>query len=123
MPSGSGAHDAGDPHHVLAAHVDVVVDDALHDAGVVAQVDEREVLAVLAAAGDPAAQGDGLADVLGAELTVLVAAHRRGAHGEDLLDGLEEIGSGHDVLVVLLACARSGRTTDGARPRARRCRR
>ena len=33
-----------------------VVDDALHDAGVVAQVDEGEVLAVLAAPGDPAAQ-------------------------------------------------------------------
>ena len=52
----AGAHDAGDPHDVLAAHVDVVVDDALHDAGVVAHVDERQVLAVLAAAGDPAAQ-------------------------------------------------------------------
>jgi hypothetical protein len=44
------------------------VDDALDDAGVVAQVDEREVLAVLPAAGHPAAQRDRLADVLGAQL-------------------------------------------------------
>ena len=30
---------------------------------------------------------------------------------KDLLDGLEEIGSGHDVLVVGCSLARSGRTT------------
>ena len=56
VPSGRWRDDAGDAHDVLAAHVDGVVDDALDDAGVVAQVDEREVLAVLAAAADPAAQ-------------------------------------------------------------------
>ena len=49
------ADDAGDPHDVLAADVDGVVDDALHDAGVVADVDEGEVLAVLAPASHPAA--------------------------------------------------------------------
>ena len=46
---------AGDPHDVLAAHVDRVVDDTLDDPRVVAHVDEGEVLAVLAAAGDPPA--------------------------------------------------------------------
>ena len=76
VPSGRCAHDAGDPHDVLAAHVDVVVDDALDDAGVVAHVDEREVLAVLAAAGDPAADADGLADVARAQLAAQVGAHR-----------------------------------------------
>ena len=59
------ADDAGDPQHVLAAHVDVVVDHALHDARVVAQVDEGEMLAVFAATADPAADADGLADVVG----------------------------------------------------------
>jgi hypothetical protein len=51
-----------------AAHVDRVVDHALHHAGVVAQVDEGELLAVLAAGGHPAGEADGLADVLGTEL-------------------------------------------------------
>ncbi len=70
------ADDTGDAQHVLAAHVDVVVDHTLDDAGVVAQVDEGEVLAVLAAAADPAADADGLADVLGAQLAAQVGAHR-----------------------------------------------
>ena len=58
VPSGRAPHGAGDPHDVLAAQVVGAVDDALDDAGVVAQVDEGEVLAVLAAAGHPAAQRD-----------------------------------------------------------------
>ena len=45
------------------------------DAGVVAEVDERQLLAVLAAGGDPAAQADRLADVLGAQFAALVGAH------------------------------------------------
>ena len=70
------ADDAGDPHDVLAAHVDVVVDDALDDARVVAQVDEGEVLTVLAAATHPAADADGLADVRRAQVAAQVGAHR-----------------------------------------------
>ena len=42
-----------DRDHVLAADVDGPGHDALHDAGVVTQVDEGEVLAVLATLGDP----------------------------------------------------------------------
>ena len=57
---------AGDAHDVLGAHVDGVVDDALGDAGVVADVDEGQLLAVLAARRHPAAQHDRLADVLAA---------------------------------------------------------
>ena len=53
---GPGPHRAGDPHDVLVAQVVGAVDDALHDAGAVAEVDEGEVLAVLAPAGDPAAE-------------------------------------------------------------------
>ena len=53
VPSGRAPHGAGDPHHVLGCEVGCAVDDALHDAGVVAQVDEGEVLAVLAPAGRP----------------------------------------------------------------------
>ena len=82
------ADDAGDPHDVLAAHVDVVVDDALDDARVVAQVDERQVLAVLATAADPAADADGLADVRRAQVAAQVGAHRgrlRGAAASFML--------------------------------------
>ena len=76
----SGGNGAGDAHDVLGAHVDGVVDDALGDAGVVAQVDERQLLAVLAAGRHPAAQADRLADVLGAKLAALVGAHGGRAH-------------------------------------------
>ena len=76
MPSGRAPHDAGDPHDVLAAHVDGVVDDALHDAGVVAHVDEGELLAVLAAAARPSRRRVTVcADVLGAQLAAQVGAH------------------------------------------------
>ena len=53
---GPGPHGAGDPHDVLVAQVGGAVDHALHHAGAVAHVDEGQVLAVLAPAGDPAAQ-------------------------------------------------------------------
>ena len=62
---GPHPHRAGDAHDVLAAQVGGAVDDALHDAGVVAQVDEGEVLAVLATPADPAAHVTTCADVLG----------------------------------------------------------
>ena len=97
------AHDAGDAHDVLAAHVDRVVDDALHDAEVVADVDEGEVLAVLAAAGDPAAHVHGLADVLGgaARRTGGCASRSRWStwrHREDCFQVGEEVGTGDDGL-------------------------
>src|SRR5690606_15235519 len=75
---GPDADDAGDAHHPLVAHVDRAVHDALDDALAVAQVDEREVLAVLAAAGDPAAQRHGLACVGRAQLAAPVRAHAPG---------------------------------------------
>src|SRR5206468_11972999 len=74
---GPMANGAGDAHHVLAADVDRSVDDALDDAGVVAQIDEREVLAVLAPAADPPAQRHRPADVVGAEVAAPIGAHRR----------------------------------------------
>ena len=53
---GPVAHGPGHGDDPLAAHVDGVVDHALDDAGVVAQVDEGQVLAVLAPARHPAAE-------------------------------------------------------------------
>ena len=67
---------ARDLQDVLAAHIDVVVDDALDDARVVAQVDECQVLAVLTATTDPAAHADRAADVGLAQLTTQVGTHR-----------------------------------------------
>src|SRR4051812_18747729 len=52
-----------------------MVDHALHDTGVVAQVDEGEVLAVLPATGHPAADRHRPADVAGAQSTAVVGAH------------------------------------------------
>ncbi len=72
---GAVADGAGDGDDPLGAHVGGVVDHALDDAGVVAQVDEGEVLAVLAPAGHPAAQADGGADVGRAQHAAQVRAH------------------------------------------------
>ena len=55
-----------------------MVDDALDDARVVAQVDEGQVLAVLAPAGHPAAEPYLGADVVGPEHAAEVAAHGGG---------------------------------------------
>src|SRR5690606_4992130 len=72
------ADSAGDAHDVLAAQVVGAVDDALGDAAVVAQVDERQVLAVLATPADPAAQGHLLASIGGPQLPTEVGAHGLG---------------------------------------------
>ena len=58
VPSGRAPHRARHRDHVLAAHVDGTVEHALDDPAVVAQVDEGQVLAVLAPARHPAAQPD-----------------------------------------------------------------
>ncbi len=76
LPHGAGHRD--DP---LAAHVGGVVDDALDDAGVIAQVDEGEMFPVLAAPGHPAAQTHGGADVGLAQHPAEVGAHGGGLVG------------------------------------------
>ena len=55
------------------------VDDHLDQSGSIPQVDEGEVLAVLAAAGHPAAQRHLLTDMGGAEVAAVVGTHRRSA--------------------------------------------
>ena len=75
---GAPPHRALDPQHPLAAHVDRPVDHALDGAAVVAQVDERQVLPVLAAPAHPAAQRHRRLDVLGSELAAQMGAHPRG---------------------------------------------
>src|SRR5690606_22009938 len=75
---GPDPHHAGDPDDPLVADVDRAVDDALDDALAVAQVEEGQVLAVLAPARHPAAQRDGLPDVVGAQLAAPVGAHAPG---------------------------------------------
>ena len=80
---GARAHPPGDPQDVLAAHAlggleglqGVRVDDDLHDAAAVAQVDEDDP-AVVAAAVDPAAQDHVLADLLRGHVTAVVGSHR-----------------------------------------------
>ena len=72
------------------ADVDGVVDDRLGEAGVVADVDEGQLLAVLAARGHPAAEDHLAADVVRPEITALVGAHRGDGSGS----GLAVVGGG-----------------------------
>ena len=73
---GAGGDLAGDLQAVLRAQVvrdRLVADHHLHDAGRLAQVDEGDA-AVVAPAGHPAGEGDGLSDVLGAQAACVVGA-------------------------------------------------
>ncbi len=74
-PLGPVPYLALDRHDVLAPDVDRARHDALHDAGVVAEVDEGQVLAVLTALGDPAAHRDPDAHVVCAERAAHPVAH------------------------------------------------
>jgi hypothetical protein len=60
---GAEPHGADDSHYVLAPHVDRTRDDALDDAGVIPQIDECQVLPVLAPLGHPATHGHRAPDV------------------------------------------------------------
>ncbi len=83
VPGALGAcpHDADHPHHVLRAQLRGAVDHALHEAGVVAQVEEREVLTVLTTPRHPAAQRHTSTDVGGAQRPAVVGAHGEGGFG------------------------------------------
>jgi len=69
--------ESGDAHHVLRTNINCVVDHALGDTGVVTQVDEGKLLAMLATAGDPTSERDALADVGAAQFAALMGAHSR----------------------------------------------
>ena len=75
---GAVAHGAADADDPLTADVDQVVDHALDDPRVVAQVDEGQVLAVLSTPAHPPAQAHRAPDVGGAQDATEVAAQRRG---------------------------------------------
>ena len=76
-----------DPHgtdhleHVLAPNVDRTIDHALDDAGVITQVDEGEVLAMLATATDPSADTDLSADIVDVEVAAEHVSERGGLEG------------------------------------------
>ena len=78
---GSEAHGAGDPEHLLGSEVVRPVDDALDDPGVVAEVDEGEVLAVLAPSRQPAADAHGSPGVAGPQDAAIVRAETGGRKG------------------------------------------
>ena len=78
---GAAAHGAADGDDPFAAHLDAVVDHALDHPGVVPQVDEGQVLAVLAAPGHPAAQADGGPHIAGPEHAAEMGAQCRGRAG------------------------------------------
>ena len=69
------AHRARHRQHVLGAQVVRMVHHALHDAGAVAQVDEGQVLTVLPAPRDPAADGHLPPDVATAQPPAVVGSH------------------------------------------------
>ena len=68
-----GARDLED---VFAADVDIVVDDALDDARVVAQINKCEVFAMLTSTTNPATHTDGATNIGFAELSAKVGTHR-----------------------------------------------
>ena len=76
------AHAAGRLEHVFVAHplgqregvVGVGIDHHLREAFAVAQIDEDHA-AVVTATVDPTAQGHGLVDMGGVDLTAVMAAH------------------------------------------------
>ena len=76
---GTWPHRATHPHDVLRPEVRGAVDDALHEARVIAHVDEREVLAVLAPPRDPSADGDLPSGVGCSELAAIVGSLRHGS--------------------------------------------
>jgi hypothetical protein len=53
---GTSPHDTGDAYDVFAADVDTVVDHALNDATVIADVDEGQFVAVFTSLGHPSAE-------------------------------------------------------------------
>ena len=61
-----------------------LADHDLGDAGGVAQVDECDTT-VVTAAGDPAGEGDGLSNVLGAKGSQVVCAQHSGPFGRRLV--------------------------------------
>ena len=78
-PLRSSTHHPLDLHDILAADIHGAREDTLHDARVVAKVDEGEVLAVLAALRDPAAQLHGRVDVGRAQRSAQSGPHRGGS--------------------------------------------
>jgi hypothetical protein len=54
-------------HNPFRPNISFVVDNALHYSAVIANVEESEVLAVLAAACNPATHGDSAANVFGSK--------------------------------------------------------
>ena len=75
VPSGRRRHRARHPHDELAAEIVGAVDDALDETGVVADVDERQVLAMFAASSNPATDADGPSGVLGPQRAAVVGPH------------------------------------------------
>ncbi len=71
---GARTYRAADSYHVLRPEIRGAIDDALHQPGVIADVDEREVLAVLAPTRHPSADGDLPPRVGCAELAAKVGA-------------------------------------------------
>ena len=73
---GAGAHGAGHLEDELGPQFVAAVHDDLDDAAAVPEIDEGQVLAVLAHAVDPAAQGGLGADVVGAQVAASDGPHR-----------------------------------------------
>jgi hypothetical protein len=59
---GTSTHDSGDPDDIFATNIYIIVDNALHDSGMIAYVEKREVFSVFATTSHPTAQRDSLAN-------------------------------------------------------------
>jgi len=73
---------AGDSDHIFRTEIGSTIDDALDETSVIPKIDECEMLAVLSASGDPAANGNFPTDIGGSQGSAVVGAHGdRVSHG------------------------------------------
>ena len=128
-PHGTEAYRALHGHDVLGPHVDRSRHHALDDSRVVADVEEGQVLTVLAALGHPAAHGHRPADVDRPQRAAQVGAHRRGPARRLGFGGNGHTGSfrvappERAVVVLSPVTGRPGRRRGGWPPAPRRPRR
>ncbi|CAB4608645.1 unannotated protein [freshwater metagenome] len=71
----TSANDTRDAHDVFTANINIVVDHALDDSGVVTKVYECQLFTVLTTATDPATHRNGGADVRFIQLAAHMCAH------------------------------------------------
>jgi hypothetical protein len=75
----ASSDDSRNSHHIFRPDINVVIDDALQDATVIAKVDEGKMLTVFTTSGDPSAYRYLSPNIGAAKVSAEMCSHRRGA--------------------------------------------